>query len=711
MRVWDLERGSSVRVIRGHTDTVNQVAFSPDGDRLVTGSNDGTARVWDLTLDYETGAAEVEAFARFEAVEAIAYARQGRELRSFTRGGRVYRHAAGSLGGLGTISTELQVGWHTPLEPASFDSEGRRVIAVDEVRLPRVRRCAWTWMEAAGGRPCAATRWRSPSSPSRPTAPAPPRRRGRRRRSRMTRSSSGTPPPGACSIGARSRASGSIASPSIRRQAGASGRFRRPGRPGERRRRFRVSIGRWPFVAIVDVVHTGRELLRREVQRDYGLLALGFSGDGRRLAAAGVDRTVLVWDLDAGAAAMESRQGPPGAMDLAFSPDGRRLAVASRQQVKLMDTETAEEVLTLRGRAQLVSNTHGFNPRVRFSPDGHELLAICDDWSDLMAVWSSLNDSATNSQPRDRMARRRAVTRHFERIDGLDRREPTARRIAREHLDHAGRIGLESPEEVLMRARMLMERDHWEQADAALDRAAALAPRDDRVLARAALICSRNSRFDRARTWYDRMSDPTASLTSAELDEQCAAFVLCGDLARYRRFIAECVRRLESGQTDRWNAGAVAYTLALAPDPGFDTGEILRIARRVYDGVPEASDPNARTWVLLALGAAQLRAGAPAQAEPLFREVIAKLPDGQTAAIAAAWMAIATWHQGRRDEAKSWYARADRFVTGRVPGGRPELEHHPPDVAPVDWWPLLIARREAEGLLLDAGFPADPFAR
>ncbi len=35
-----------------------------------------------------------------------------------------------------------------------------------------------------------------------------------------------------------------------------------------------------------------------------------------------------------------------------------------------------------------------------------------------------------------------------------------------------------------------MDLDHWEQADAALDRAVALAPRDDRVLTAAALICS-----------------------------------------------------------------------------------------------------------------------------------------------------------------------------------------------------------------------------
>jgi hypothetical protein len=29
----------------------------------------------------------------------------------------------------------------------------------------------------------------------------------------------------------------------------------------------------------------------------------------------------------------------------------------------------------------------------------------------------------------------------------------------------------------------------------------------------------------------------------------------------------------------------------------------------------------------------------------------------------------------------------------------------------VEWWRLLIAWREAQGLLLDADFPADPFAR
>ena len=34
--------------IRGHTDSVSSIAFSPDGKRIVSGSFDCTVRVWDV---------------------------------------------------------------------------------------------------------------------------------------------------------------------------------------------------------------------------------------------------------------------------------------------------------------------------------------------------------------------------------------------------------------------------------------------------------------------------------------------------------------------------------------------------------------------------------------------------------------------------------------------------------------------------------------
>ena len=39
--------------LQGHTGMVYSVAFSPDGKRVLTGSRDNTARVWDATTGPE----------------------------------------------------------------------------------------------------------------------------------------------------------------------------------------------------------------------------------------------------------------------------------------------------------------------------------------------------------------------------------------------------------------------------------------------------------------------------------------------------------------------------------------------------------------------------------------------------------------------------------------------------------------------------------
>jgi WD40 repeat protein len=46
-RTWDAATGQLRSTLKGHSDTVTGVAFSPDGALIVTGSADRTARTWD----------------------------------------------------------------------------------------------------------------------------------------------------------------------------------------------------------------------------------------------------------------------------------------------------------------------------------------------------------------------------------------------------------------------------------------------------------------------------------------------------------------------------------------------------------------------------------------------------------------------------------------------------------------------------------------
>jgi WD40 repeat protein len=47
-RIWDAASGKEIAVLRGHEGAVRSAAFSPDASRIVTASGDGTARIWDV---------------------------------------------------------------------------------------------------------------------------------------------------------------------------------------------------------------------------------------------------------------------------------------------------------------------------------------------------------------------------------------------------------------------------------------------------------------------------------------------------------------------------------------------------------------------------------------------------------------------------------------------------------------------------------------
>lgn len=57
----------------GHSSSIASVAFSPDGQTVVTGSNDGTARLWDA----ENGR-ELDQLRRDDWVVSVAFSPDGR---------------------------------------------------------------------------------------------------------------------------------------------------------------------------------------------------------------------------------------------------------------------------------------------------------------------------------------------------------------------------------------------------------------------------------------------------------------------------------------------------------------------------------------------------------------------------------------------------------------------------------------------------------
>ena len=57
-KVWDAASGEELLTLKGHTDRIRSVAFSPDGQRIVTGSGDQTAKVWEAASGRGTAHAQ-----------------------------------------------------------------------------------------------------------------------------------------------------------------------------------------------------------------------------------------------------------------------------------------------------------------------------------------------------------------------------------------------------------------------------------------------------------------------------------------------------------------------------------------------------------------------------------------------------------------------------------------------------------------------------
>ncbi|KIK41805.1 hypothetical protein CY34DRAFT_84739 [Suillus luteus UH-Slu-Lm8-n1] len=73
-RQWDLKTGKEIEGAQGHGNWIQSMSYFPDGQRMISGSDDKTARQWDLKEGKETE----EGWDGCENVWAVAVSRDGR---------------------------------------------------------------------------------------------------------------------------------------------------------------------------------------------------------------------------------------------------------------------------------------------------------------------------------------------------------------------------------------------------------------------------------------------------------------------------------------------------------------------------------------------------------------------------------------------------------------------------------------------------------
>jgi uncharacterized protein with WD repeat len=84
-KLWDTATGQLLQTLKGHAMAVWSVAFSPDGKRLVTGSQDGSVKLWDVATGQELRTLLTD----IPGVRSVAFSPDGNLVVAAGEGGKV----------------------------------------------------------------------------------------------------------------------------------------------------------------------------------------------------------------------------------------------------------------------------------------------------------------------------------------------------------------------------------------------------------------------------------------------------------------------------------------------------------------------------------------------------------------------------------------------------------------------------------------------
>jgi WD40 repeat protein len=407
------------------------------------------------------------------------------------------------------------------------------------------------------------------------------------------------------------------------------------------------------------------------------LEAVKFSPDGKLLATASRGEPARLWNLALGSPYLAiALPQAPEAVAVAFSTDGRLLAIGSKDGrahlLQLREPPATTHEMRLRAWAALGTRI----------VQGELVPIPLEEWQALRhGRGASERHAPTPGDPRYQRALIHLRLGHERKLDGkLEEAGDAYHRaialleglMAQDPTSSAYRDDLSGACSDL--GDFHAERSEWDAAIASLSRAVALGDEGDPT---------------------GRPGAPARPLPFTLLHRHALACLGTGQIDGYR---ATCARMLTQfdGHGDFQTLSDLAWVCALAPESIADPARLVSLAEAPPSAYEEAS-------YLSRLGGALYRAGRYAEAVRRLEASIAAQGRGGTP---FDWLFLAMAHRrlGHAGEAKSWLERSVRRIEQTADG--PHVMH---SLSWGDRMALGLLRSEAETLLMDADFPADPF--
>ena len=129
VRIWNAATGKLQRELKGHNYTVTSVAFSPKGERVASGSEDNTVRIWDA----KTWQLQRELKGHSRDVLSVAFSPNGERVASGSQDNtvRIWDAATGQL------QRELK-GHSSVVWSVAFSPNGKRVVSGSQDTTVRI---------------------------------------------------------------------------------------------------------------------------------------------------------------------------------------------------------------------------------------------------------------------------------------------------------------------------------------------------------------------------------------------------------------------------------------------------------------------------------------------------------------------------------------------------------------------------------------------